>query len=340
MHGLIALDENKEIIRPSILHCDARSDAQIKLMSEKIEKKTQIEILRNPFYTGFLLPSLLWVKENEYQNYQKIKHVMLPKDYLIFMLTNKFATDFSDASGTLAFDVVKQTWSEVILKKFDIPMEWFPPCYEIGTKIAKVDPERAKEIGLSPNTIIVMGGGDQIMQGIGNALLAVNQTSVNIGTSAQVSFQTDKPIQNENLNTNLFCGYKKDRWVSVGAIMNAGLSYSWLCKLLTIDNLEEMNQKIATLSNGSNGLIFLPYLTGERTPHMNPNLSGAFVGLDVNTTRTEMARSVMEGVVYALNQCLELCKKLGLELDYITASGERRTVKPGCKFNRMFLICL
>lgn len=321
MHGLVALDKNKKVIRPSIIHCDARSKEQLKLLAHTISYEQQIRVLGNSFYSGFLLPSLLWMKENEPENYAEIRYLLLPKDYITFRLSGQLSSDFSDASGTLSFDIVKQEWSQEILDLFNIPRAWFPKLYEIGDVLGVIDREVAAEIGLSPSTLIVVGGGDQIMQGIGNAVLDFNQASLNIGTSAQVSFQADTPVKNGELNTNLFCGYKKNRWVSACAIMNGGLSYSWLCRLLGIQDLRAMDQEVAKISVGSNGLIFLPYLTGERTPHMNPNLSAVFAGLDINTTQAEMARAVLEGVVYALYQGFGILVQQGLQVDFITASG-------------------
>lgn len=321
MHGLVTLDKNKEIVRPAILHCDSRSGKQVNLLKKSISKQDHLNILRNPFYPGFLLPSLLWLKENEPEKFQLIQHVMLPKDFLIFKMTGLFATDFSDASGTLAFDIPKTKWSDTILNQFNIPLEWFPQCYEIGTPLGKINSKVARKLGLSTETTIVMGGGDQIMQGIGNGIIDIGQASVNIGTSGQVSFQSDQPIQNPNFNTNLFCGYRKEQWVSAGAIMNAGLSYNWLQKVLGITDLKGMDDLVANVPVGSGGLIFLPYLTGERTPHLNSNISGIFAGLNINTGRAEMTRSVFEGVVFALKDSLELCKSLGLKTDHLTASG-------------------
>ncbi len=321
MHGMVMLDRNFQIIRPAILHCDARSYVQVEWMKQKIGINKIKQIIMNPIYTGFLVPSILWVKDNEPENFEKIQYVMLPKDYLKFRMTGVISTDYSDASATLAFDIKKNCWSEEVLNCIGISKDIFPQCYEASAPAETVCREAAEETGLSEKTVVVVGAGDQIMQGIGNGTIKENQSSVNIGTSGQVSFQSRQPMLNESLNTNTFCSYKKGRWFTMGAIMNAGLSYKWLNSLFEDTDYDSMNRKIDQVRPGSGGVIFLPYLNGERTPHLNPNISGAFVGLNVKTRREELSRAVMEGVSFALNQCIEICEGLGLKADSMIASG-------------------
>lgn len=321
MHGLVMLDKDYQVVRPAILHCDARSSEQVEWMKDIVGSEKIKSIIMNPIYTGFLLPSLLWVKQMEPNNFDRIAYVMLPKDYLKFRMTGEISTDYSDASATLAFDIKENCWSEEILKIVGIPKDLFPRCYNTCAATETVCKTAAVETGLSEKTLVVAGGGDQVIQGIGNGVTKKGQASVNIGTSGQVSFQSDIPILNPLLNTNTFCGYKKQRWVTMGAIMNAGLSYKWFNSLFETVDLESMNKKIEHVRPGSGGVIFLPYLNGERTPHLNPNISGAFVGVNLNTGRKELARAVMEGVSFALNQCIEVCGELGLTTDSMIASG-------------------
>lgn len=321
MHGLVALDEAYQVVRPAILHCDARSSRQVEQIKATLGAERVKSLMMNPVYTGFLLPSLLWVRENEPENYRRIAHVMLPKDYLKFKMTGEVSSDYSDASATLAFDIRKNCWSREILELLELPAALFPKCFGTTEATGTVCPQAAQELGLSTRTIVVAGGGDQVMQGIGNGITEVGQACSNIGTSGQISFQSSTPVLNPALSTNTFCGYRRERWFTMGAIMNAGLSYRWYNSLFGKVDLDEMNEKIAKVSPGSGGVIFLPYLNGERTPHLNPNLSGAFVGLNLNTGRTELARAVMEGVTYALNQCIEVCGQLGLTADTMIASG-------------------
>lgn len=321
MHGAVMLDKEYQVVRPAILHCDARSSVQVEWMKRIIGPDKIKQIIMNPIYTGFLLPSLLWVKENEPENFEKIAYIMLPKDYLKFRMTGEVSTDYSDASATLAFDMKENCWSQEILKITGIPGEWFPRCYDTAASAGTVCKKAAAETGLSEKTIVTAGGGDQVMQGIGNGITREGEASVNIGTSGQVSFQSGIPILNPQLNTNTFCGYKKGRWFTMGAIMNAGLSYQWFNGLFETVDYDSLNQKIATVKPGSGGVIYLPYLNGERTPHLNPNISGAFVGLNLNTGREQLSRAVMEGVAFALNQCIEVCGGLGLGADAMIASG-------------------
>lgn len=321
MHGLVALDENFQTVRPAILHCDARSDRQVRRFRQMVDEDKIQSIIMNPPYTGFLLISLMWMKEEEPENYNRTAHVMLPKDYLKYRLTGRLGTDYSDASATLAFDIQRCRWSEEILNILDIPVSLFPECLETTSVIGNVSAGAARDTGLTEETIVVSGGGDQVMQGIGNGAVKAGDACVNIGTSGQFSVQSDSPIQNPALNTNTFCGYKKDRWYTMGAIMNAGLALKWFNSLFGKTDYDELNARIAQCKAGSGGVIFLPYLTGERTPHVNPNLSGMFAGLNTNTGKTEMARAVMEGVAFALNQCMEICRELGLGADRVIASG-------------------
>ena len=321
MHGVVILDENHEVVRSAILHCDARTSKQVQFIKETLGKEQIGELVMNPIYAGFLLPSLLWIRDNEPDNFKKIRYVMLPKDYLKFRLTGIICSDYSDASATLVFDIKENKWSTKIMKIFQLPEEWFPDCYETMAVIGEVTSQAASEMGLCKLTKVVNGGGDQVMQGIGNGITKVGEASVNIGTSGQVSFQSDHPILNPTFSTNTFCGYEKGRWITMGAIMNAGLSLRWFNNILGNIDYQTINEEVASIQPGSGGVIFLPYLNGERTPHLNPNISGEFIGLNLNTTRAHMLRAIMEGVAYALNQCMEVCKDLGLRADYMVASG-------------------
>ncbi|MCD2492108.1 xylulokinase [Lacrimispora sp. NSJ-141] len=321
MHGAVLLDKDYQVIRPAILHCDARSAVQVEEIKRVLGMDKVRELIMNPVYTGFLLPSLMWVRDNEPENYEKVRHVFLPKDYLKFRMTGEVSSDYSDASATLAFDIKKNCWSEEILRAVDVPMDIFPRCYGTDEAAGTVCEAASRETGLSTSTVVVAGGGDQVMQGIGNGITQVGSATSNIGTSGQVSFQSDTPIMNPALSTNTFCGYKKGRWFTMGAIMNAGLSLKWFNSLFETADFNQINEQVAKVRPGSGGVIFLPYLNGERTPHVNPNLSGMFLGVNLNTGRPEMTRAVMEGVAFALYQCIEVCGNLGLEADNMVASG-------------------
>lgn len=321
MHGAVLLDKDFNVIRPAILHCDARSSVQVEKIKDALGMDKVRELVMNPVYTGFLLPSLMWVRDNEPENYAKVKYAFLPKDYLKFRMTGEVSSDYSDASATLAYDIKNNCWSEEILKAVDIPMDIFPKCFGTDEATGTVCEAASRETGLAVTTVVAAGGGDQVMQGIGNGITGVGGASSNIGTSGQVSFQSNVPILNPALSTNTFCGYKKGRWITMGAIMNAGLSLKWFNSLFETADYNLINEQVAKVKPGSGGVVFLPYLNGERTPHVNPNLSGMFMGVNLNTGRPEMTRAVMEGVAFALYQCIEVCGNLGLRADNMVASG-------------------
>ncbi|MEI3175438.1 MAG: FGGY-family carbohydrate kinase [Lachnospiraceae bacterium] len=238
--------------------------------------------------------------------------------------------------GTLAYDIRNNCWSKEILEAVKVPMDFFPKCYGTAEAAGTVCEAAFRETGLATTTVVSAGGGDQVMQGIGNGITEVGGASSNIGTSGQVSFQSDVPILNPALSTNTFCGYKKGRWITMGAIMNAGLSFKWFNSLFEKTDYNLINEQVAKVKPGSGGVVFLPYLNGERTPHVNPNLSGMFLGVNLNTGRAEMSRAVMEGVAFALNQCIEVCGNLGLRAKSMIASGGGARSAPGCRFRLTF----
>ena len=328
MHGVVFLDENRREIRPAILHCDARSGRQVEEIRERLGEEAVRRLVRNPIYSGFMLPSLLWVRENEPENFRRIRYVMLPKDYVKFRLSGEITSDYSDASATLLFDMEAVCWSRELLAAFDLPEEIFPPCGATDQVVGAVTAEAAGRTGLKAGTPVVNGGADQVMQALGNGVFRPGQATANIGTSGQVCFQCDRPVVNPALNTNTFVGYEKGRWYTMGATMSAGLSYKWLTRTLEVKDLQAMDEAVAKVPPGSGGLLFLPYLTGERTPHLNTDLTGMFWGLQVNTGRAELCRAVMEGVAYSLMQCMEICRSFGLEAEEMVASGGGARGKP------------
>ena len=246
MHGLVAFDKENRVIRPAILHCDARSSAQVEELKELLGKEFIIRKIKNPIYTGFLLPSLLWMREKEPENFARIKKVCLPKDYLKFMLCGELSTDYSDGSATLAFDIEKLVWSKEILERVKIPEEFFPNCSDTYSVAGRITEWAAKETGLTVGTLVVNGGADQVMQGIGNGVTQLGTATVNIGTSGQVCFQSNQPIENRALCTNTFCGYEKGRWIVMGATMSAGLSLGWLNRILQEQDYNLLNEKVET----------------------------------------------------------------------------------------------
>ncbi|MDR1107996.1 MAG: xylulokinase [Spirochaetaceae bacterium] len=317
MHGLVPLDRERRVIRPAILHCDTRSAAVV----EGLRGRAALFPPFNPVYTGFLLCSLLWMREHEPEQYRRIDRVCLPKDFLKLKLCGELSGDYSDASGTLAFDLERLEWAAPLLEKLDLPEAWFPPCFEAAAVVGRVSAAAAAETGLAEGTPVVSGGGDQVMQAIGNGAIQSGQATVNIGSSGQVCFQSDRAVANPALTTNTFCGYGRGRWIVMGATMTAGLSLKWLNRLFAGADFQQLDDEAAALPPGAGGVLFLPWLSGERTPFVNPELSGAFLGLSLSTEKAHLVRAVMEGVAFSLYQCYEVCGGLGLHASELIASG-------------------
>jgi xylulokinase len=337
-HGMVALDAEGRVIRDALLWNDTRSAAAASALIEEFGADEIARRTGSVPVASFTITKLRWLRDAEPANAERVAAVALPHDWLTWRLRgfgpaddetsplgpelSELTTDRSDASATLAFDVAAGEWSQEILKHFDLNADLFPPVYNTDEAVGTLSPAAARETGLSTRTVVVAGGGDQVMQGIGNGVTKVNGVSANIGTSGQVSFQSDTPILNPALSTNTFCGYKMGRWITMGAIMNAGLCLKWCNQLLNQRDYKALNEAVSQVPPGSRGVVFLPYLNGERTPHLNPDLSGAFVGVNLSTGAAELSRSVMEGVAFALNQCIELCGELGLHPEgEIVASG-------------------
>lgn len=321
MHGAVLLDRDNQVIRPAILHNDARSSAQVAMLKELFGTDGVKKHMMNAVYTGFLLPSLLWIRENEAKAYERAGKVCLPKDYLKLRLTGDVSSDISDASATLAYDIRNNCWSQEILDQVQVPMSLFPKLYETADAVGHVSRSAAEQTGLSESTIVVAGGGDQVMQGIGNGIVTPGVASSNIGTAGQLSYRSDAPVLDPDLKTNTFSSYKKDQWLVMGAIMNAGVTLKWFNSLFEKADYDEVERMVSSVRPGSGGVVFLPYMNGERTPHLNPDLSGVLFGVNLNTGRKELTRAVMEGVTYALNECRLLCESMGLYAKEIIASG-------------------
>lgn len=321
MHGLVTLDKDLNPVRPAILHCDTRSGAQVNSLKELFSQNEIRSLMMNPIYTGFLLPSLMWMHETEPFNFAKVKSVCLPKDYIKMKMTGEVSSDYSDAAATLAFDIPGLCWSETILKRVDLPATLFPKIVETTAVVGRVSGIAASQLGLSEHTLVIAGGSDQAMQSLGNGMVNPFDTTVNIGSAGQVCFQLDRPVINPDMNTNMFCGYSKNRWILYGATMSAGLCLKWWNSVIGKRPYSELIKEADRVPIGSGGLIFLPYLNGERTPHLNPALRSLFVGINQNTTQAHMTRAVMEGITFSLYECMEICRNLGFESSTLVASG-------------------
>lgn len=321
MHGVVVLDKNYQVLRPAILHCDARSGEQVEKLNASMPLSQRQQLFRNPVYPGFMLTSLLWIRDNEPSLYERIAHVCSPKDYIRYKLCGVFSSEYSDASATLLFDIENNRWSEEIIRIAGLPREIFPECTEPSAVVGTLTREAAALTGLSESTQVAAGGGDLTMMAVGNGMVRNGDGILNIGTSGQVSFQIDKPVINPALNTNMFSSYHSGRWVLYGATMSAGLCLKWWRQTTGNPPYERVNELVEKAGPGSGGVIFYPYLNGERCPHLMSDISSSFIGVNASTGYGEMTRAVMEGVVFNLRQCAEVCAKLGFTANTYLASG-------------------
>ncbi|MEG1944617.1 MAG: xylulokinase [Oscillospiraceae bacterium] len=321
MHGLVALDENKDEVYPAILHLDKRSGDQLKKLYAVLGQKYISETMMNAPYTGYLLASLMWLKDNEAELYARIKHVMLPKDFILQRLTGELVTDYSDASASFAFDVKKRKWASEALVKLEISEALFPKVLESCDIAGTVTKKAAEDTGLAAGTPVICGGGDAVMQALGNGVCAEGSGIINIGTSGQVLFVTDVPYENPTLSTNTFCAFSREKWVSMGAIMSAGSAFRWISNRLGERDLRDLDERIKKVPARGNKVLFLPHLNGERTPYLDPELRGVMLGFGTETTNEELAGAVMEGVCLELYLCYEVCRGIGLDADSFIMSG-------------------
>jgi xylulokinase len=320
---MVPLGNDGTVIRPAIIWSDQRSYQQIEEVYTHITREELGKITLNPLYTGFQLASLLWLRENEPEHYQRIDSVVLPKDYLRYALCGHIGTEITDASSTLAFDTARMEWAYELLSRLGIRQEIFPPC-GLPTDIAGyVTREAARETGLSEGTPLVYGGADQPMQAIGNGIIKSGRISVTIGTGGQVFGFSETPRLNPLLNTHTFCHALPRSWYILGATLSAGLSMRWFKENILEDpaSFENISSLAAEVEPGSEGLVFLPYLTGERTPHLDPHAKAILFGLTLRHKKPHLVRAIMEGVAFSLRESLDILSSLDLPMETIIASG-------------------
>lgn len=323
MHGFLPLDQMNEPIGNCIIWADRRSSKEVEDVYSLLGRDTIAQICHSPVGTGFLVPSLLWVKRNQPDVYARISSLVLPKDFIRLQLTGKVGTDISDASATLAFDVDKGCWSDCIISALEFPKSAFPYAGESNEIAGAVTREASRMTGLLAGTPVVFGGADQVMQAIGNGISKPGPVSVTIGTGGQVLSILDHPIVDTDLVSHCFSFTSNKLWYFLGATLSGGYSLRWLRTLLgNSDSYQEIDSMSANIPIGSERLVFLPYLSGERTPHMDSFARGMFFGLSNNHGRANMYRAVMEGVTFSLKECIDvLMKNTDLNPDEIVASG-------------------
>ncbi|MCQ6561145.1 xylulokinase [Paenibacillus mendelii] len=322
MHGLVALDKEGQVLRPAIIWCDQRSIPQKSVVESTFTKEQLGGMIQNPVSTGFLLLSLMWIKENEPDIYSKIERVMLPKDYIRYRLTGELGTDTTDASSTSAYDSAALQWSEPLIAAFGLERTMFPVVGSPWEIAGHVTLQAASETGFKAGTPVVYGGADQAMQAIGNGIIEPGDVSCTIGTGGQLLAPMDLPIYDKQLRTHTYVHAAPKRWYLLGATMSAGLSLRWLAsQVLKNSDYKALDQKALEIPAGSEGLVYLPYLTGERTPHMDPHSRGMFFGLQLGHQDAHFVRAVLEGVCYSLRDGVEIFRSLGVGMRRIIISG-------------------
>ena len=332
MHGLVALDEQGQVLRPCILWNDQRTAAQCAEIMEMVGRERFLALTGNVALPGFTAPKILWLRENEPSIYQRIAHLLLPKDYIRYRLTGDYATEVSDASGTVLFDVGRRRWSSPVLQALDIPERWLPKAYESPEVTGALAHTAARQTGLRPGLPVIGGGGDQAAQAVGSGIVESGVISVTVGTSGVVFASTEELKLDPQARLHSFCHAVPGKWHVMGVMLSAGGSLRWLRdtiagperevgRLSGVDPYEVMIAEAAQVEPGCEGLLFLPYLTGERTPHPDPNARGAFVGLTLRHGKGALVRAVLEGVAYGLRDSLELLRALAIPIRQVRASG-------------------
>lgn len=333
MHGSVFLNKQHKVIRPALLWNDQRTAAECEEIEERAGgRRKLIRMVANPALTGFTAPKILWLRNHEPRNYERTVQVLLPKDYVRFCLTGEFATEVSDASGTLLLDVRRRRWSKNLLSKLEIDPSLLPPVYESEEVSGELSAAAADELGLKAGVPVVGGGGDQAAGAVGNGIVRRGVISATMGTSGVVFAHSDEVQIDPAGRVHTFCHAVRDKWHVMGVVLSAGGSLQWyrnqLCqqevaaaKRKKIDPYELITKQAATAPAGCEGLYFLPYLTGERTPHADPDARGAWVGLSLRHGRAHMARSVMEGATFAMKDCLEIIEGMQIPVREIRLSG-------------------
>jgi xylulokinase len=322
MHGLVILDDAGAVIRPSLIWCDQRSQAQVDAVNAALGRENVVRFTANPVLTGFTLPKLLWVRDHEPRNFERVRKMLLPKDYVRYMLTGEFATEVSDASGTAVFDVVNRRWSFEMMDGLGLDRSILPKCYESSEVSGRITAEVAALTGLAAGTPVVGGGGDQAASAVGNGIVEAGIVSCTLGTSGVVFAHMDKVAYDPAGRVHTFCHAVPDKWHVMGVTQGAGLSLQWFRNQLAPGApYDDLTAAAAESPAGARGLFWLPYLMGERTPHLDATARGGWIGLTARNTRADLIRAVIEGVSYSQRDCLDIVESLGVAVHSVRASG-------------------
>lgn len=322
MHGLVLLNKAGEVIRPALIWCDQRSQKQVDYINQKLGAEVVLKATANPVLTGFTLPKLLWIRQNEPATYEAVHHILLPKDYIRYRLTGELATDVSDASGTALFDVTNRRWSEKMVSGLALDSGVLPKAYESSEVSGRVSGPGARATGLLEGTPVVAGAGDQAASAVGNGIVEPGTVSCTIGTSGVVFAYLKEPAFDPAGRVHTFCHAIPDAWHVMGVTQGAGLSLQWFRNRFAPDTAyDELTAEAALSPGGAQGLFWLPYLMGERTPHLDAYARGAWIGLTAKHQRADLIRSILEGVCYSQNDGLEIMRELGASPELVRLSG-------------------
>ena len=319
MHGMVILDENDKVIRPAILWNDGRTQAECDYLNHEIGREKISSYTANMALTGFTAPKLLWVRKHEPENFAKIKKIMLPKDYIAYMLSGIHCTDVSDASGMLLLDVKNKRWSKEMLDLCGLKEEQMAKVHESYEVVGTLSAKAAKELGLPETVKVIAGGGDQAVAAVGTGTVGVGKCNVSLGTSGVVFISSEKFAVDDQNALHAFC-HADGKYHFMGVMLSAAASNKWWMDEI-IGTKEYAKEQKGIEKLGENNVYFLPYLMGERTPHNNPNARGTFIGMTMDTTRADMTQAVLEGVAFALRDSFEITKNLGVSLERIRING-------------------
>jgi xylulokinase len=324
MHGAVLLDEKDEVLRPALIWCDQRTQAQCDWLNSKLGERKIIELTCNPALTNFTLTKLLWVRETEPDIWRRFRRVLLPKDYVRFRMSGDHAMDVAEASGTLMLDVAHRRWSQEMMAAAELPMSSLPKLYESPEVCARISDAGAAHTGLKAGTPIVAGAGDQAGGAVGMGIVRAGAVSATIGTSGVVFAATDNPAMDPRGRVHTFCHAVPGRWHVMGVTQAAGLSLRWIRDLLKNSgdlSYDELTRESAQVPPGSDGVLWAPYLMGERTPHLDPNTRATLTGLAANHTRGHVVRSVLEGVAFSLKDTFSLFEEMKVPVRNIRLGG-------------------
>jgi len=332
MHGAVLLDASDEVVRPAIIWCDQRSEAQARELEDQFGRDTLIRLTCNPPLTNFTLTKLLWVRENEPKNWDRVAHVMLPKDYVRFRLSGERAIDVADASGMLLLDVTHRHWSDEVLTKTNIGKDLLPSLFESPDICGKVSTAGAEATGLRAGTPVVAGAGDQAAGAVGMGIARVGAVSATIGTSGVVFASTDRPAMDPQGRLHTFCHAIPGRWHVMGVTQAAGLSLRWYRDNFGTsspgvqnkdgrDPYDVFAEEASVAPVASEGAFWVPYLMGERTPHLDPNARAALIGLSASHTRAHVIRAIMEGVAFSLKDTFTIFEEMKIPVASIRLGG-------------------